>query len=126
MFPRGDVGASFAAGPVLLVVASVLGVPDFFDTLGCLGVETRFFDFVFFADFLSGFLGGFFATGFFTSFLAAFFAFLTTRLPFLARFFDAVAVLVWARLGLRTFLAFLPEVFFLGGATRIPLWLKPV
>jgi hypothetical protein len=113
MFPRGEAGAGFAAGPALLVVTSVFGFPDFFGTLVCLGVETGFFDFVFFAAFLTDFLAAFFVAGFF----AGCFAFLTTRLLFLALFFDAAALVVRARGDLRRFFAFFPEVFFLGAAT---------
>src|ERR1700716_2620353 len=113
MFPRGEAGAGFAAGAALLVAALVFGFPDVFGTLVCLGAETRFFDFVFFAAFLTDFLPAFFVAGFF----AALFAFPTTRLLFLARFFDAAALVVRARGDLRTFFAFFPEVFFLGVAT---------
>jgi hypothetical protein len=77
-----------------------------------LGAETRFFVFVFFAAFLTDFRAAFFVAGF----LAALFAFFTTRLLFLARFFDA-ALADRARGGLRAFFAFFPEVFFLGVAT---------
>src|SRR6266404_402132 len=101
MFPRAEAGAGFAAGPALPVVASVFGFPDFFATLVCSGAETCFFDFVFLA----------------TDFFAAFFALLTTRLLFLARFFDAAALVVRPRGDLRTFFAFFPGVFFLGVAT---------
>src|ERR1700687_2905949 len=113
MFPRDETGAGLAVGPALLVVAPVFGFREFFGMLVCLGTETRFFDFVFFAAFLTDFLAAFFVAGFF----AVFFAFLTTRLLFLARFFDAAALVVRARGDLRTFFAFFPEVFFLGVAT---------
>src|SRR5260370_1304805 len=113
MFPRGEAGAGFAAGPVLLAVASGFGFSDFFGDLVGSGAETRLFDFVFFAAFLTDFLAAFFTAGF----LAAFFAFLATALLFLARFFDAAALVDRARGGLRAFFAFFPEVFFLRVAT---------
>src|SRR6266851_3943015 len=113
MFPRGEAGEGFATGPALLVVV-VFGFRDFFGTLVGSGAETRLFDFVFFAAFLIDFPAAFFTAGF----LAAFFAFLTTALLFLARFFDAAALVDRARGGLRAFFAFFfPEVFFLGVAT---------
>jgi hypothetical protein len=115
MFPREEASTGFAAAAVLLAVA-VFGFRDFFGPLVGLGAETRFFDFVFFAAFLTDFLAAFFVVGFLAAFLATFFAFLTTRLLFLARFFDA-ALADRARGGLRAFFAFFPEVFFLGVAT---------
>jgi len=105
----------FAAAAVLLAVA-VFGFSDFFSALVGLGAEARCFDFGFFAAFLTDFLAAFFAAGF----LATFLAFLTTRLLFLARFFDATLA-DRARGGLRALFAFFPEVFFLGVATTIPL-----
>src|SRR5216684_1530927 len=117
MFPRGEAGAGFAAGPALLAVM-VFGFRDFFGTLVGSGAETRCFDFVFFAAFLTDFLAAFFTAGFLAAFFAAFFAFLATALLFLARFFDAAALVDRARGGLRAFFAFFfPEVFFLGVAT---------
>jgi hypothetical protein len=91
---------------------AVFGFRNFFGNLIGSGAETCCFDFVFFAAFLTDFLAAFFAAGF----LAAFFAFLTTRLLLLVRFFDA-ALADRARGGLRAFFAFFPEVFFLGVAT---------
>jgi hypothetical protein len=95
---------------------AVFGFCDFFGNLGGSGAETRLFDFVFFAAFLTDFLAAFFAVGFLVAFFAVFFAFLTTRLLFLTRFFDA-ALADRARGGLRAFFAVFPEVFFLGVAT---------
>src|SRR5260370_21840833 len=92
MFPRGDAGADSVARLALLVVAPVFGCRDFFGALGCVGVEPRVFDFAFFAGFLTDFLAAFFVTGFFAVFLPL----LTTRLLFLARFFDAAASVVRA------------------------------
>src|SRR5260370_9581420 len=109
MFPRGEAGAGFAAGPVLLAVASVFRFSDFFGNLVGSEAETCCFDFVFFAAFLADFPAAFFAAGLF----AAFFAFLTTALLFSPRFFCA-AVADRARGGLRAFFAFFfPEGFFL-------------
>jgi hypothetical protein len=115
MFPRDEAGTGFAAAAVLLAVA-VFGFRDFFGTLVGLGVEACFFDFVFFAAFLTDFLAAFLVAGFLAAFFGAFFAFLTTRLLFLARFFDA-ALVDRPRGGVRAFFAFFPEVFFLGVAT---------
>jgi hypothetical protein len=100
-----------ATATVLLIV--VFGFRDFFGALGCVGAEPCGFDFAFFAGFLIDFLAAFFVTGFFAVFLRP----LTAGLLFLARFFDAAALVVRARGDLPTLFAFLPEVFFLGVAT---------
>src|SRR5260370_38278704 len=113
MFPRGEAGAGFAVGPVLLAVASVFRFSDFFGNLVGSEAELCCFDFVLLAAFLADFPAAFFAAGLF----AAFFAFLTAALLFSARFFGAAGV-DRARGGLRAFFAFFfPEVFFLRVAT---------
>src|SRR5258708_36420383 len=82
----------------LVVVDGVVGVG--------LPSESRFFDVVFFADFFNDFFPLFFTIDFFAVFFAAFLAFVTTRLFFFARFFDAAALVSRARCGLRPFFVF--------------------
>ncbi len=102
----------------MAVVAAVFGCSDFFGTFDCLATGTGVFAFAVSANFLTDFfltdfLAAFFATGFF----AAFLAFFTAGLLFLARFFDATALVARARADLGAFFAFFPEVFLLGVAT---------
>jgi hypothetical protein len=119
MFPRCEAATGFAAEPALLVAAPVFGFADSFGMLVCLGAEIRFFNFVFFADFLADFLAAFFATGlFFAAFLDVFLACFTARVLFFARFFAAAALAGRVRGDLRALFAlrFL-TVFFLAFAT---------
>src|ERR1700738_1761670 len=113
-----------AAG-LAMANAVAFGFAGFFGTLAGAPAGACVF---FVADVLADFLAAFFVAGFFKVFFAAFLAglaFLTTRLAFLARFFAAAAFAVRTRGDLRTFFAFLREVFFLGVATTNSFMAQP-